>query len=324
MDFCAFKNNFLKKEVIEFPNHVTPHPVVSVLVQTYQHEFFIKDCLEAILSQETNFDFEILVGEDDSRDKTREICKELAREYPDKIRLFLHHRENQKKILGNPTSNFNAFYNFYSARGEYYAFCEGDDIWTDPTKLQIQIDFLRANPEYVLAYHSFITINSEGELIQSLEEANQPKKDIEKQELSTGVYHPLLQTVCFKKLFSEIPREMIEVINVDTFLFAFLGNYGKAKYMDYIKPSKYRKHPGGIWSSRMKEQKLLSKIITFSQLEKFHLGQKNINLSILYRKKLLNHYKMLLLRYFKKGDLKSLTPLLLKFFAVRLKNSNLG
>ena len=74
------------------------NPVVSVCVQAYQHESYIHDCIQSILSQKTNFKFEILIGEDQSSDKTRDICKDYAKKYPKVIRLFLHNRENNIRI----------------------------------------------------------------------------------------------------------------------------------------------------------------------------------------------------------------------------------
>jgi len=80
-----------KKDVIEFENSTeNSDPVVSVCVQTYQHVNYIKKCLEGILMQKTKFKFEIILGEDDSKDGTRDICIDYAKKYPDKIRLFLH------------------------------------------------------------------------------------------------------------------------------------------------------------------------------------------------------------------------------------------
>src|SRR5699024_9388467 len=94
-----------------------------------------------------DFPFEILVGDDDSTDGTREICMEYAEKYPQKIRFFQHHRQNNIKIMGKPTGLFNGLYNRFSSRAPYIAVCEGDDFWTDSLKLQKQIDILKNNPD---------------------------------------------------------------------------------------------------------------------------------------------------------------------------------
>ncbi len=140
-DFNFLKKKYQKKVVQELAGNAPKNPVVSICVQTYQHVNYIRECLDGILMQETTFPFEILLGEDNSTDGTREICMEYAMKFPDKIRLFLHHRENNIKINGSPTGRFNFFYNFHKARGKHIALCEGDDYWTDPLKLQKQVDF---------------------------------------------------------------------------------------------------------------------------------------------------------------------------------------
>ena len=131
-------------------------PLVSVTVATYQHENYIRECLEGILMQNTSFHYEIIIGEDGSADSTGKICKEYAEKYPDKIRLFLRDRKlsqyyEDDKLIGR----FNGRWNRMSSRGKYIALCEGDDYWTDPLKLQKQVAFLEANEDYGLVYTEF-------------------------------------------------------------------------------------------------------------------------------------------------------------------------
>ena len=85
MDLKAFQSKYEHKPVVENKNRVSKNPMLSVCVQTYQHIDFIEACLEGILQQKTNFEFEILLGEDASSDGTREICKKYAKQYPEKI-----------------------------------------------------------------------------------------------------------------------------------------------------------------------------------------------------------------------------------------------
>lgn len=167
MTFSEFEKKFEKIRVIEYPNATKVCPKVSVCIQTYQHSHFISQCLDGVLMQITDFNFEILLGEDDSSDCTREICLNYAKKYPEKIKLFLHHRENVISINGKPTGRFNLFYNFHKARGKYIALCEGDDYWTDKYKLQKQVDFLEANGDYVICFHNSFILEDSGELILS-------------------------------------------------------------------------------------------------------------------------------------------------------------
>lgn len=148
-----FLKRYEKKAIEVFNNQVPVNPKVSVCVQTYNHIGFIKECLDGVLSQKTSFDFEILLGEDFSNDGTRSVCLEYAKKYPKKIKLILHHRENNIKFNGSPTGRFNILTNLLSANGEYIALCEGDDYWTDPLKLQKQVDFLDKNRDYGICFH---------------------------------------------------------------------------------------------------------------------------------------------------------------------------
>ena len=121
------------------------HPTVSVVMITYNHENYIRQAIEGVLMQKTLFRYELIIGEDCSTDKTRQICFEYKNKYPDQIKLLL------------PQTNQGIMQNFYStlreSNGKYVALCEGDDYWTDPFKLQKQVDFLEANEEYSLCFH---------------------------------------------------------------------------------------------------------------------------------------------------------------------------
>lgn len=121
-------------------------PKVTVCVQAYRHAAYIGRCLDSILAQKTDYDFEIVLGEDDSDDGTREICQTYAKRRPDVIRLFLRDRKDNIKIYGKPTGRHNFVENLRAARGRYVALCDGDDYWSDPQKLQKQTDYLDAHP----------------------------------------------------------------------------------------------------------------------------------------------------------------------------------
>lgn len=127
-------------------------PLVSVICITYNHVLYIRECLDNILSQQTGFDFEVILGEDESNDGTREICREYAERYPEKIRLFLRSRQDVIYINGGPTGRYNFIECVKAARGKYIAICEGDDHWCDAYKLQKQIDLLENHSEYVACF----------------------------------------------------------------------------------------------------------------------------------------------------------------------------
>jgi len=128
-------------------------PFVSVKTITYNHEKFIAQCIEGIMMQKTNFLFEYIIGEDCSTDGTLKIVQEYAAKYPDVIRIMTDEKNVGAVENDNRTDR--------ACRGKYVAFCEGDDFWTDPYKLQKQIDFLEANEQYGMVHSSFSCLNGD-------------------------------------------------------------------------------------------------------------------------------------------------------------------
>lgn len=156
LNFDQFVKKYQRVPVKEYPNCVSdslPSPEITVRVITFQHAPYIRKCLEGILMQETEIPFEIVIGEDDSTDGTKEICIEYAKRYPDKIRLFLNDRKNNIQFMGSPTARFNVVYTKLKSRGRLSAFCEGDDYWTDPQKLEKQYRLMEKHPECNLSFH---------------------------------------------------------------------------------------------------------------------------------------------------------------------------
>ena len=123
-------------------------PLVSVHMITYNHESFIRRAIEGVMMQKTNFEFELVIGEDCSQDRTREICFEYQKKYPDKIRVLWWH-ENVTKTIGSGSNGRRVRAH---CRGEFIAFCEGDDCWTDPLKLQHQVDVMRRYPNVSICF----------------------------------------------------------------------------------------------------------------------------------------------------------------------------
>ena len=124
-------------------------PVVSIPTITYNHEKYISEAIDGLLMQETNFPFEVVVGEDCSLDGTRKIVEKYIEKYPNIIRLVTS--EN------NVGMHLNGIRTIKVCKGEYVAICEGDDYWTDPLKLQNQVDFLEKNEEYGMVHTNFDT-----------------------------------------------------------------------------------------------------------------------------------------------------------------------
>lgn len=119
---------------------------VSVAMITYNHENYIREAIEGVINQNTNFSYEILVGEDCSNDLTRSICEEYESKYPKLFKLI--------PKTENVGMNKNWSRTVANCSGKYIAICEGDDYWTDPNKLQTQFDIMESNSEYSFTFHS--------------------------------------------------------------------------------------------------------------------------------------------------------------------------
>lgn len=127
---------------------------VSVFCLAYNHEKYIGKCLEGFAMQKTNFPFEVLVHDDASTDGTAAIIKEYEKKYPDIIKPIYQTENQHSKGVKIIRENL-----MFKAKGEYFAWCEGDDYWTDCNKLQKQIDFLDSHPEYSVCYHKVLFNN---------------------------------------------------------------------------------------------------------------------------------------------------------------------
>lgn len=119
------------------------NPTVSISCTTFNHGAYIKQCLDGFLMQKTTFPFEIIIHDDASTDNTREIIEEYTSKHPDRIfPLFQEVNQYSQGVRGMMFR-----FNFPRCRGKYIALCEGDDYWTDPLKLQKQIDLLESRPD---------------------------------------------------------------------------------------------------------------------------------------------------------------------------------
>ena len=133
-------------------------PLVSICCLTYNHEAYIRDALEGFLKQKTDFGFEIVIYDDASTDRTADIIREYAARDPGRIRPMLQTENQYSRGITNPSGAFN----FPRARGRYIAMCEGDDYWTDPHKLQRQVEYLESHPGCSLCIHSARILTVDG------------------------------------------------------------------------------------------------------------------------------------------------------------------
>lgn len=139
-------------------------PMVSVIVLAYNHVETIDQCLEGVLAQDFEGGLEVVLGEDDSNDGTREKCVEWAKRYPAVIRLFLGSRKDNIAVNGKPSGARNWLECHSQCKGKYIAYCEGDDYWIDSHKIQLQVEALESSEDNVICYHR-VKIDRAGTLL---------------------------------------------------------------------------------------------------------------------------------------------------------------
>lgn len=210
--------------------------------------------MDGFLMQQTDFSIEILIHDDCSTDGTTEIIKEYAAQYPDLI--FPLYEEVNQYQQGKATEI--DFYNYRRARGKYIAYCEGDDYWTDPLKLQKQVDFMEANPEYSVCFHDF------------------EEYDVRTNEYRRKVYrHPQTMVdggvdvtpyMFLHHSYGGQPLTMLFRVSMynmnwftlypdykDTYEIYHLLRAGKGRYLDF-NGGVYVRHDGGVATSSSKEK----------------------------------------------------------------------
>lgn len=236
---------------------VAPAPKVSVLMVTYNHENFIAQAIESVLMQETDFEYELVIGEDCSTDNTRQIVLDFARRYPKQIRLLL------------PERNLGAHKNFVlthqACRGEYVALLEGDDYWLRPEKLQIQVDFLDSNSEFVTCFHDVCVMDEvSGESFLSSRSINKDVFTIEDFLVANPIQ--TCSTMFRNRLFDNFPDWFHTLQLGDWPLHILNAQHGRVAFINEVLGT-YRVHGGGIWSTQNEAKRIEA---TADMLEHFN------------------------------------------------------
>lgn len=217
-------------------------PLVSVCCVTYNHEPYIRDAIEGFLIQETAFPFEIIIHDDASTDRTADIIREYVEQYPNIIKPIFQTENQYSKGIGIPVN-----FVWPKARGEYIASCEGDDYWTDPQKLAIQVEYLEENPDVVISSHDAIIIDDKGNLLSNSKLPDAHKRDFTGKELMERSPWLLTMNRVFRNIKIPSIPELSKVINGDAFFPVMIGAYGGSHYHEDIMHSVYRVHKGGVW-----------------------------------------------------------------------------
>jgi glycosyltransferase involved in cell wall biosynthesis len=213
--------------------------LVDVNIAVYNHAAYLRQTLDSALAQKTNFKFRLLVGDDFSTDGSRDILKEFELKYPEQIKVIY-----QEKNLGFKSSDTNGLRILKNSTAKYIAFLDGDDYWTDPLKLQKQIDFLESNSDYVLCAANASVINYTDKPFRSIYCHYNKDQSFDQRQILLDFYCPTLSMV-FRNCLYDIPDWFHKVKSGDTFLHLLLSQYGKFYYMDFI-AGVYRQHSAGI------------------------------------------------------------------------------
>lgn len=234
--------------------------MLSICVPTFNHENYIRQTLDSILMQKTNYTYEVLVGEDCSTDSTRDVLKAYEKEHPGRITVFYREHNMRNDIIKNSIDLKKR------ARGKYTISMEGDDFWTDPYKIQKQIDFLEKHPEYIAVSHRCVIVDENSKVTGEL----YPECEYEEYNLKYYVSEIMpgqLATLMYRnpEVSIDFDTEVIYkgLLPTDRMIYFTLASYGKIFCMQEVM-SAYRvvRHKGTSFSATMKYD--------FQQKEEWH------------------------------------------------------
>lgn len=213
-------------------------PKLSVVMITYNHEKYIEQAVRGALMQETDFEYEIIIGEDCSTDRTREVLIELQKQYPDKIKLVLN--PDNLGMISNSVNVLNM------AQGQYIALLEGDDYWISPYKLQRQVDYLEAHPDCKICTHDAYVVDLNGRIIETRTYHNIACLD----EYFESKHFVVTSSVLIRAPHQQLPQWFLSLESaLDWPLYVWLlMNGGNLRHLQGEPMSSWRVHEGGVAS----------------------------------------------------------------------------
>jgi glycosyltransferase involved in cell wall biosynthesis len=233
-------------------------PIVSIACITYNQENYIKYAIEGFLMQKTTFPIEIIINDDSSTDNTANIIRDYVDKYPNLI-IPIFQKENQFSQGINPGVEFV----FPKCTGKYIAICEGDDYWTDPYKLQKQVDFLETNVDFAICSHRMQTLYEGDDNEPDLSVQNVQKDISTIEDLAQGVIHIYTASCVFRNgLIEKFPDWFYQTPAGDYSLHMLNAQYGKIKSLPDIM-GVYRVHRAGLWSNNdtVNKNEMAAKVI---------------------------------------------------------------
>jgi glycosyltransferase involved in cell wall biosynthesis len=227
---------------------------------TYNHYEYLEQAIDGVLMQKTNFDYELIIANDNSPDNTDVIIQKYINSHPKGYRIkYLHNKVN----IGMMPNFINAFEN---CSGKYIALCEGDDYWTNEFKLQKQVDFLENNPEYSICFHH-ADVNVNGTIVEDnvTLKSNQTTTI---NDLAKGNYIHTCTVVYRNHLFKDFPDYFYKSPIGDYFLHMLNSRFGNIFCMNE-KMAVYRVHDSSYWSSKKQEERTLIWIDFLQNIKKY-------------------------------------------------------
>lgn len=223
-------------------------PMVSVRLQAYQHEKYIAQALDSVLAQKVDFRYEIVVGDDFSKDRTREIAEEYEQKHPGVVRVLKRTKGDAYDLKRQEVGRLYNFINIIeNCKGKYVALLDGDDYWCDPYKLQKQVDFMENNPEYVtISNNAFVYDDDDPTGKYTLLRDHLPAEtDFDTSRLMKGNPTATLTVLFRNNVLKEIPDIYYKGTGGDRRYMLMLSQYGKGKFINQA-TGVYRIHSGGV------------------------------------------------------------------------------
>lgn len=224
-----------------------PRTKVSVILLTFNHEKWISQSIESVLTQETEFDYELVIVEDCSTDKTRDIVVNFQRMYPERIRLSLSDKNGEYR------TNFAKTY--LAAPSQYVVRMDGDDYFTSPHKLQKQVEFLDSNPECALCFHNVEVFYEDSDRTPWLRNPHTQAKITTLEDLLSECFISGPSAMLRKGLFTDFPDWYYTAPSGDWPLYILSAQHGNIGYIDEVMGA-YRIHSQGMWSKLNELQRL--------------------------------------------------------------------
>ena len=216
-------------------------PLLSVCLITYNHVKYIEQAIEGVLMQQTDFSFDLIIADDFSIDGTREIVINYKKKYPALIKLIL-----QQKNVG-AAQNWIELITTPSAK--YIAYFEGDDYWTDPLKLQKQVDFLEANNDYAICFHRVHELRTGEDIRLSTLNNSTEEETYTVEDLAVDNFIHTPSVIFRNDLIKKFPDWFVDSPVGDYPLHMLNARFGKIKYFPECM-AVYRRHENGIWGGK--------------------------------------------------------------------------